>query len=319
MNVASAIGNANAQLRLSQVDLVHAHDALFSAAALQLGKPLVLTVHGPLSREIRMMGKGSPAYLRYIEEQEHAAYQGARAIIAVDSGQRDIVVNDFGVSPEKIHVIYNAVDTLTFAPGPADEAPPFFLVPRRLVKKNGVQVAIAAMVSVPDVELWIAGDGPEGSMLRQQAEQLGLAPRVRFLGTIPSTQMTMLMRQALGVVIPSVPVEGVIEASSIAALEAMATGRPVIASRIGGLAELIEDGATGLLFEEGRPEALALALNRVLESPALAVELGARSRTFVCAHHNQSAWADSIIRIYQQVLNSAANDHLAPPNVTACQ
>jgi len=287
--------------------VVHAHDVFAARVAQCTRLPLVLTVHGPLSKEIRMlMGKRSPRYLGYAQESETVAYAGARRIIAVDSGQRDTIVQEYGVDPRKIHVIANAVDTDLFVPfsTPLSERR-YLLVPRRLVKKNGVDVAIRAFALVDDkqIELWIAGDGPEEPHLRNLVRQLRLSDRVRFLGPVcQRTKMATLVAQARAVLIPSVPVEGVVEATSIAALEAMSCGVPVFASRVGGLTEIIEDGETGFLFEAGNWEELGSLLKNALCDTDTLATVGRAARAYVQANHSLPGWVSRVISVYEEAI-----------------
>ena len=290
-------------------DLVHAHDVLSGRVVLDLGLPVVLTVHGPLSKEIRMLfGNRSPYYLHFATECERLVYARAAQIITVDSGQRDIIVGEFGVTAEKVHVIPNPVDTEVFAPGCAREVRRrYLLVPRRLVKKNAVDVAIRALgyVRDPSVELWIAGEGPEERRLRSLVRAIGLQRRVRFLGSVMhGARLAALMAGARAVIIPSVPVEGVIEATSIAALEAMSVGVPVLASRIGGLVEIIEDGKTGFLFEAGDERALARLIELVLseDRAGLVEQVGRAASMYVRERHSLKAWFSRVINVYQSAL-----------------
>lgn len=111
-----------------------------------------------------------------------------------------------------------------------------------MVPKNGVHIAIEAMKYVKArVQLWIAGDGEERKNLERLVSTLGLEEKVKFLGFVDSKEMVSLMNQTRGIIIPSIPVSGVIEASSISALEGMSVGKPIIASNIGGLQEIIKD------------------------------------------------------------------------------
>ena len=289
--------------------LIHAHDAFAARVARSAELPVVLTVHGPLSREIRMlMGERSPRYLDYALDSEWEAYTSVQRIIAVDSGQRDIMVCEHGVDSRKVCVIPNAVDTELFAPSSTifpDRTT--LLVPRRLVRKNGVDIAIRAMALVTDprLELVIAGDGPEESHLRRLARELKLSDRIRFLGAVRQrSEMAKLVSQARAVIIPSVPAEGVVEATSIAALEGMSCGVPVFASRLGGLAEIIKDRETGFLFRSGNWEELGNLLDEVLcrlpSETSLAV--GHAARSYVQAHHSLSVWVAKVTSVYQEAI-----------------
>jgi glycosyltransferase involved in cell wall biosynthesis len=138
-------------------DLVHCHDALSTCAAVNAtavrehGLPVVQTVHGPWSRETLTSGV-SPDSLFYLELRriEQAAYSRCTRLIAVDLGQADILIDDFGVARERVSVIHNAIDcseihALALSRSENLLPQPYFLVPRRLVPKNGVHVAIEAL------------------------------------------------------------------------------------------------------------------------------------------------------------------------------
>jgi glycosyltransferase involved in cell wall biosynthesis len=291
---------------IDSFDVLHAHDALLLNYVPKDG-PLVLTVHGPLSREAMMSGKGSPKFLQYLKEQEAKAYERATAIIAVDSGQKEIICEDYNINPEKVYVIYNAVDTDFFAPNDTGleevSSSLFFLVPRRLVPKNGVHIAIEAMkyVKAP-VQLWIAGDGKERKNLERLVSTHGLEEKVKFLGFVNSKEMVSLMNQALGIIIPSIPVSGVIEASSISALEGMSIGKPVIASNIGGLQEIVKDRQTGLLFEPGNAKQLAELMQFIIDDPNFAKAVGDNARSYVIENHSLNIWVEKVIEVYNIVL-----------------
>lgn len=293
-------------LRGHKISLVHVHDVLLANRFQNhLDVPVVLTVHGPLSREAVMLGKGSKLFFSYLKKCEQTAYERANAIIAVDSGQRDIIVDEYRIDPQRIHVIYNAVDTIEFSPSAShcETAVPYYLVPRRLVPKNGVRIAIEAMRYLQDinVELWIAGDGSERSHLEDLVKALQVK-RVRFLGTVDRHQMISLMDKALGIIVPSVPVEGVVEASSIAALEGMSMAKPVIASNIGGIAEIIKDGETGVLFKPGDAKNLAIHLRTLIGDERYRLQIGERARAHVVRNHSVEVWMRNIIEVYQNAL-----------------
>ena len=119
----------------------------------------------------------------------------------------------------------------------------------------------------PQLTLQIAGDGPLKRQLEAQAVKLHLSDMVSFLGFVEDT--TLLYKNADIFIMPSHQ-----EALGVAVLEAMSYALPVIASRVGGLIESIEDGQTGLLFSPGDSEGLVLAIRKLLNDPAEAYRLG---------------------------------------------
>ena len=291
-------------------DLLHAHDALITADEVQPRLPTVLTVHGPLSREVALAAEGGlprPRYVAYIRKAEIRAYRAADALIAVDSGQKAIIVEDFGIPESKVTIVPNAVDTDIFSPRAVPPAAvPYLLVARRLVPKTGVHVAIRALALATSFqgELWIAGDGQERPGLQRLTRELGLEGRVRFLGTVGRAAMIDLIAGSRGSIIPSVPVGGVVEATSIAALEAMSMARPVWASRIGGLADIISHGQNGFLFPAGDARSLADLLDRTAGDPALLAAIGGAARTHALEHHGTAAWAAQTLEVYEAALGS---------------
>jgi glycosyltransferase involved in cell wall biosynthesis len=140
----------------------------------------------------------------------------------------------------------------------------------RLVEQKNHALAIAALAEVPKATLAIAGDGPLHPELERLAAEHGVAGRVRFLGVRPDARA--LMGAADVVVMPS-RWEGL----SLSALEALASGTPLVATDVRGLRELVTDGREALLVPE-EPEALAAALRRVLDDPELARRLAVAGR-----------------------------------------
>jgi len=289
-------------------DLVHTHDAIMAGWAAKLSIPVVLTVHGPLSREAVMSRKGTPAYLNYLKEAEQQAYQCASMIIAVDTGQKEIIISDYNVPHEKVRVIYNAVDTDIFKPrlSQAERKKQYFLVPRRLVPKNGVHVAIEALrlIENMEVELWLAGDGYERPALENLAAGLNLTSKVRFLGSVARNDMINLINESAGIIVPSVPSEGVVEATSIAALEGMSMGKPVFATNVGGLAEIIQNGLTGFLFESGDANALGGLLRHALKDRDYSKEIGIKARDCVIANHSLEVWVKQVLEVYRDAIQA---------------
>jgi glycosyltransferase involved in cell wall biosynthesis len=274
---------------------------------------VVQTVHGPWSEETLTSGVSADSrFYRELRRIEEAAYASSARFIAVDRGQADILVNEFGAPREKISVIHNAVDCAEIhalaLSRPENPLPhPYFVVPRRLVPKNGVHVAIEALKLLADrkVHLAIAGAGPLASDLRRMAEETGVLGQVHFLGSLSREQLMPLMAESAGVIVPSVPCQGVIEATSLAVIESFACGVPVIASNIGGLADLIKHGSTGLLFPAGDARALAGNVLRLLQMPGSErVQLCAAARNAALARWDVRPWFIHVLETYSVALNT---------------
>ncbi|MEN2981533.1 MAG: glycosyltransferase family 4 protein [Thermus sp.] len=294
--------------------LVHAHDPFTAQGVLEHGKfPLVMTIHGPAAREF-LMDFGDRDLAEWVRNLEAQAYARAKRIIAVDEGQKKILVEEFSIPEEKIEVIANAVD-----PGALEEEaqgalsnPLVNLLAEESLRKRVILLPqswrktactwpCGPFPSCQEYAFWVAGDGPMKEALHREVRALGLEERVRFLGAQPRSKVLALMRRAWAVLVPSIPVHGVVEATSMAALEAMALGAPVVASHLGGLAEIIRHGENGLLFPPGNPEALAVTLKR-LEDPALRERLIAGGLRYVREEHSAERWGERVAACYAKAI-----------------
>ena len=155
---------------------------------------------------------------------------------------------------------------------PRRRAEPYFLFLGRLVRHKGVATLLEAVRQAPAVRLVVAGDGPERPAAQNLASACG--GRVEWKGFLDGAPLRSLLERCLAVVVPSQWYEN----CPYAVLEAMASGRAVVASRIGGIPELVEDGATGLLFEPGDCAGLVERLRRLWDDRSLAAQLGRAGR-----------------------------------------
>lgn len=293
--------NIYAEESIKNGDIYHFHDvlSLYSLRKLKNEKnKFILTVHGPLSRESKMMTPKNHLYIKYLEKIEKEAYQLADKIITVDTGQKNIVVDMYGIDPNKISVIFNAVDSNEFIHSKLEKK--YILVPRRLVKKNGVDIAIKAMkyVAKNDLILKIAGSGIEMESLKALSKELGVEKNVEFLGDANRIEIKKLILESKAIIIPSVPSEGVIEATSISALEGMSAGKIVIASNIGGLKEIIKDKENGLLFKAGDFEELGRLINKILDNDFNNIKINARK--YILENSCLEIWGRKVLKIYNE-------------------
>lgn len=278
---------------------------------------MLLTVHGYLVHEAvadSRLARGSLSAALFLRE-EKMAYGNPSAIICVDErlGQH---VRALCPQPPPITILPNTVNLKEYRfrkdLGAAQRAELgvgeefVILCPRRLVRKNGVDIAVRAMAGVataiPGSHLVIAGAGQEREDLERLVAGIGLSGRVSFLGAVNHRQMPGLYCAADVVVIPSVEVDGVAEATSISALEAMACERPVVASGLGGLAELIRPGQDGVLVPPGDPEELAGAIIRLYGDPESRVELGRNARARVEAAFVSAEHAATVLEVYRSAI-----------------
>jgi len=214
---------------------------------------------------------------------ERGAFRRARRVVAVSEKLRTELLAG-GVAPERITTILNGVDTVEFAPGPADRATlglprgvpmALFAGDLRTPRKN-LDGVLRALVEVPGLHLAVAGRH-EGTAWPAMAESLGVADRTQFLGF--RTDMPALMRTADMFVFPSR-----YEACSLVLLEALASGLPVITASSAGGAEIIT-AAVGIVLPDSKDVAgLAEAMRGLADYPSRRKEMRLAARTLALAH-----------------------------------
>jgi glycosyltransferase involved in cell wall biosynthesis len=223
-----------------RADVVHAHWLLAGLVAVMLRRPAVIQVWGT---DV-VLAQRAPWLARPVLRR-------ARAVVAASE---ELAAAARRLGARNVRVIPGGID-LPPEPGPPAE-PPHLLYVGRLAPEKGVrQLAEATVGGLP---LEVAGDGPLRALL----------PQAR--GVVPRDGLPALYAAAAAVVVPSLR-----EGFGMACLEAMAHGRPVVASDTGGLRDLVVDGETGLLVPPGDVPALRAALERILADPELRARLGA--------------------------------------------
>lgn len=197
-----------------------------------------------------------------------------------------------GIAPARNFYIPNGVDAAKFRPDNSfgvidkdyglDPGRPVIICPRRLEPKNGVEYFIRAVPIVraqyPDVQFLIVGGGfpEERKRFETLLRESGQAQDVFFTGNVPNTAMPKFYALSTIAALPSL-----MEATSISGLEAMASGLPLVGTKVGGIPEIIEDGTSGVLVDARSPEQLAAQFIRLLGDDALRARLGRGARTRV--------------------------------------
>jgi glycogen(starch) synthase len=175
-------------------------------------------------------------------------------------------------------VVLNGMDTSRITVGPLPFDPPCVLLLGRLVEEKGFDVALRSCVDVvraiPDVRIVVAGDGLERTDLLVLVDELGLGDVVEWLGPVTIGDVPAVLDRSTVVVVPS----RYEEPFGLVAVEAGLAGRPVVASRMGGLPEIVDDGRSGLLVPPDDAAALAAAMLTVLGDRELAVRMGTAGR-----------------------------------------
>jgi glycosyltransferase involved in cell wall biosynthesis len=283
---------------------VQRHDLIYvnglgaesALAALLAGRPAVHKVVGDYAWEratSRDWFRGTlddyqtsvkPVWLRLLDRVRTFPLRLANHIIVPSGYLRDIV-SGWGISPKKIRVIYNAVESaaasLAISPAlPAWNGKTLATV-SRLVPWKGVDGLIRLLPDLPDTRLIVAGDGEMRGVLEAQTQLCGVAGRVLFLGSLPLDAVRRCLDQADAFVLNST-----YEGLPHVVLEAMTAGVPVIATNAGGTGEVVEDNVTGLLVPVGDASALKAAIERLWGEPALGRQLAAEAARQLTARFN---------------------------------
>ncbi|GIW61070.1 MAG: glycosyl transferase [Patescibacteria group bacterium] len=197
---------------------------------------------------------------------------------------------------DKITVLGNFLPDPLPAPGSFEHREPYIVYLGRLSPEKGVHVLLDALADFPEVTLKIVGDGPQKEALQQTVQKRGL--RADFLGYLAGEKKLEILRQATAVIVPSVWYE----TFSVAALESMATGTPVVASDIGALPFVVEDGKSGVLFRAGDSQDLQRKLAWLLAHPQKALAMGYYARRVVEQRYSASAHYNALMEIYNSVI-----------------
>ncbi|MFD8922289.1 glycogen synthase [Streptomyces sp. NPDC059569] len=333
---AAGLDGANDALRTFSVDLamaaalegrelVHSHtwyaNLAGHVAKLLYGIPHVMTAHSlePLRPwKAEQLGGG----YALSSWAERTAVEGADAVIAVSRGMRDDILACYpALDPERVRVVHNGIDTRLYRPDRGtgvldrigiDPDRPYVLFVGRITRQKGVPHLLrAARALDPGAQLVLCAGAPDtpeiGAEFRELVEELGRTrDGVHWIPEmLPRPEVIQLLTHAAVFACPSV-----YEPLGIVNLEAMACGTAVVASAVGGIPEVVDDGGTGLLvpYDERHPEAfesgLTEALNRVLDDPESAARMGAAGRRRAVREFGWDQVARRTYAVYEELLTS---------------
>ncbi|MFD9904414.1 glycogen synthase [Streptomyces sp. NPDC059063] len=332
----SALDTANDALRTLSVDLsmaaalagrdlVHSHTWYANLAGhvgkLLHGIPHVMTSH---SLEPRRPWKAEQLGGGYALSSwaERTAIEAADAVIAVSQGMRGDILSCYpAVDPAKVHVVHNGIDTALYAPDPGrsalarhgiDTGRPYVLFVGRITRQKGVPHLLRAAHGLdPGIQLVLCAGAPDTPEIDREFRTL-FEELSRSRGDVhwiprmlPRPEVVQLLSHAAVFVCPSV-----YEPLGIVNLEAMACGTAVVASRVGGIPEVVADGTTGLLvpYDPHEPERfehdLGLLLNHLATDPRRAAAMGAAGRHRAVRSFGWDAVARRTVEVYEELLKS---------------
>ena len=315
-------------------DLVHCHTWYTDMAGLMAAKlwgvPYVLTIHSlePLRPwKVEQLGNG----YHLSAWMEKTAIEAADAVIAVSQETRADVLRHFAIAPEKVHVIHNGIDPDEYKAVPGtdvltrhgiDPTRPFVLFVGRITRQKGIIHLVDAIPRIdPSIQVVLAAGAPDTPEIGREMEA-GVArvaaqrPGVIWIrDMLPRADVIQLYTHASVFCCPSV-----YEPFGIINLEAMACGTPVVASRVGGIPEVVVPEETGILVDVGlKPgtgfeaidpagfsEALAAAINRLCADSSLRARFAAAGRARVEAHFSWERIAKTTLALYEDVIAAPA-------------
>jgi len=291
----------------TRFDIIHAHDfyaasSFYGAMASRAkGTPFILTQHND-----QLPSKVVNALLYLFDGYTLGRYvlSHAQKIIALNTAIKAHLIA-MGADENKIEIVPNAVDTRLFSPNCKNLletkwgiSRPVILFVGRLVEDKGVKYLVRAFLEVvkeiPDAKLVIIGKGSEEKELKRLQESLGL-PQIFFLGTVETKFMPNIYAGCDVLVLPSIH-----EPFGNVVIEAMAAGRPVIGSYVGGMKDTIAHGETGYHVQPGNSKQLSTYLVRLLENASLRKSLGENARKMVFSDYNIELLLQKIEKIYHK-------------------
>jgi starch synthase len=307
LSMTAAVGGA---------DLVHSHtwyaNLAGHLASMLYGIPHVMTMHSlePLRPWKAEQLGGGYALSSWCER---VAVESAAAVIAVSEGMRSDVLAAYpAVPPDRIQVIRNGIDTREYVPDAAtgvlrrygvDPARPMVIFVGRITRQKGVPVLLRAAASLPpQVQLVLCAGQPDTPELAAEVTGLVTSLQTDRSGVIwipemlPRPEVIQLLSHATVFACPSL-----YEPLGIVNLEAMACGTAVVASRVGGIPEVVSDGETGLLVPPDDPATLAAALTALVGDPGRAEAMGAAGRKRAVAEFGWDAIAAQTVGLYTEL------------------
>lgn len=199
-------------------------------------------------------------------------------------------------------VVYYGLPEPDRKPEPISFDSPHILALGRLVEEKGFDLAITAFAelksSIPEASLTIAGDGPARCQLEKLVDELNLNHSIHFVGEISPDNVYDLINTAAVIIVPS----RYREAFGLVALEASQMARPVVASNVGGLREVVVHGKTGLLVEKENAKAIADAIKCLIEHPDKTRQIGQKGRIRARSQFNWEKYIDNYDKLYKKLL-----------------
>lgn len=294
-------------------DVVYERNSLYkfgiAMACKRLKLPYILYFEADDILEHDVMGKPITGLLRW-QTRQAARYnlKAADCVICVSEALKRHLTVAWHIPDHKIVVFPNVAHVDRFQPDPVARAAtrtelqvgdhPLIIFVGNFYKWHDVPTLLAAFAQVlptqPNARLVLVGDGLERQTMMQQAASLGIDHAVQFTGLVPHTAVPRLLAAADIAVVPYPPMQTDLWLSPLKLFEYMASGKAVIASAVGQLMDVVQDGRNGLLVAPGDISAMTVALQHLINNPRLRQQLGQQARQDVIQKHS---WEQYISRL----------------------
>jgi len=304
--------------RKKRISIIYRRHNLFNSEYL-LAKlfriPSVKEVNGIMTDETKIAKQGDRISLRIMDRIERFNMPKADKIIVVASRMKEVLQRDYGVAENKMVVITNGANTDLFKPMDVVKAREELGLNRsdnyicfvgNLQRWQGVEYLIKSIPLIlkqcPRTKFLIVGDGPMNQELIELAEQIGVSNRVIFVGMVPYQKVPLYMNASDVCVAPFIRERN--ERCGVSPLklcEYMACGKPVVASRVGGL-EILEENQRGVLVEPEKPSELATAIIKLLQNQELRKQMGANGRKYVVENQSWESVAKRVADVCEAAI-----------------
>jgi glycosyltransferase involved in cell wall biosynthesis len=271
--------------------------------------PLVLTCHLLFNESLVSMANAiARLHDRIVVKR---VFRSADKIIALSDSYKELLEKSFNIDPDKIAVIPPGIDEdfPVLRHEPEDMRNRYRIPGNRVVvcvgrlsPEKGLDYLLRAFRTVvdrlPDASLLIVGDGPLTNQLEYLSRELRLESHIKFAGRLSHEEISSVLAIADVVVLPSI-----IEGLPIVLLEAMAMGKPVVASRVGGIPEVVVDGESGILVAARNVRELTDALLSILTDRKVARQMGYKGREIVQADYAWGVVTQKVLAVYKELVN----------------
>ncbi|MCX6043827.1 MAG: glycosyltransferase family 4 protein [Chloroflexi bacterium] len=302
-------------------DLVYERNGLYkidvAMACKRLGLPYVLFLDADEIMEHDYMGKPITGILRWrAKNMVRYNLNAADCVICVSEPAKANLVTNWQMPAAKIVVFPNGVDVERFQPYPATRAEiratlgvetnPLLIFVGSFYGWHDVTTLLEAfaqvLVAQPGARLALVGDGEQRHAMQQRADQLGIGHAVQFTGSVPHAEVPRLVSAADVAVAPYPMMQHDLWLSPMKLFEYMASGMAVIASAVGQIGQVVQDGTNGLLVPPGDVTALAVAMQRLISDATLRARLGRQARIDIKQKYSWERYVSRLERLYAAVI-----------------